>query len=290
MRSLAILFVASTFAFVGNVGCASDDDGSSEVGVDEVTVSQTDRAAIMDGLRARVKPDLANQDIVFNVSGQQGSLRMDRGWVFLMGTIEIRGTGRPPTTAGTIYQDADREGLFDGFRIEALLQKQGNRWVVVEHGIGTTDVWYAGIEERYSQTPRSIYPWLDANRVVQVAPSERMAIMNGLRAVVKPALRNQDIVFNVSRGSFRVSGDYCFLQGMVELRGGGEPSTVGTVYQEDDRLGVFDGFHIEALLKKDGSNWRVLSHGIGSTDMWWIGLHEEFPAAPRTIFPYLDNQ
>lgn len=289
MRSFALLLLASTLALGGAAGCAGDD-GSSDVAEDNVTISANERAAIMDGLRARVKPDLAYQDIVFNVSGAQGSLRMEGGWAFLMGTVETRGTGRPPTTAGTIYADADREGLFDGFRIEALLQKQGNRWVVVEHGIGTTDVWYWAIEERYRQAPRSIFPWLDANRVTQVAPSERMAVMNGLRATVKPDLANQDIVFNVSRGSFRVSGDYCWLQGKIELRGGGQPSGIGTAYQDAIQAGAFDGWRIEALLKKDGSNWRVLQHGIGSTDVWYSGIEETYPAAPRSIFPWLDGR
>ena len=37
----------------------------------------------------------------------------------------------------------------DGVRTEAILAKRNGRWHVVKHGIGATDVWYAGEIDHY---------------------------------------------------------------------------------------------------------------------------------------------
>src|SRR5262249_10768196 len=124
------------------------------------TVSVEERAAIMDTLRARVKPDLANQDVVFNVNVSHGSFRGAQNFCWLMGRVELRAAGEPGLQ-GTIYEAPAKEGLFDGFRIEALLKKNGGAWEVVDHAIGSTDVWYDGIEDRVPGVPRSIFPHLD---------------------------------------------------------------------------------------------------------------------------------
>jgi hypothetical protein len=292
MRSTLILLLSS-FLACSSLAC-DDTAEKAQSGQEQLsTVSVEERAAIMDGLRARVKPDLANQDVVFDVS--HGSFRVAQNFCWLMGRVELR-AGGDPSLQGTIYDGPAKEGLFDGFRIEALLKKNGTVWEVVDHAIGSTDVWYDGIEDRVPGVPRSIFPYLD-----QVthgaddpasgagAPSERMAIMNALRVKVKPELAKQDILFNVQGGSYRVADDFCWLQGKIQLRAGGDPSTKGTLYEEAAREGLFDGFHVEALLKKDGAFWTVVAHGIGSTDVWYAGIENRVPGVPRSIFPQLDK-
>jgi len=47
------------------------------------------------------------------------------------------------------------DGMMDGLRTEAILVKRNGRWLVVHHGIGTTDVWYVGFCNDY---PRGLIP------------------------------------------------------------------------------------------------------------------------------------
>jgi hypothetical protein len=282
MRTIAIL-LASALALSTVVGCSQAPEDETAATQDDFTAAE--RTGVMDGLRAKVKPTLANQDIVFNVQGQGRVIRIEGNWAWLQGAVEIRGGGEP-TTRGTVYQDADESGIFDGFRIEALLKKDGNSWKVAEYGLGTTDMWWDGIESRFAAAPRALFPWRDQlKNGDEVVATERMTIMNTLRATVKREIPNQDIVFNVrgEGGAFRMKGDYAWLQGSVELRGGGVPSVKGTAFEAEPDF--FDGFHIEALFKKDtNGNWTVANHAIGSTDMWWSGIWEAYPDADRALW------
>jgi hypothetical protein len=278
MRALSMFVMLSALALGAGCAANSQEDPASA----EADLASQERAAVINALRAKVKPELGNQDILFNFS--QGSFRTAGNYAFVMGRIQLS-DGSEPTTVGTAYEEDAREGLFDGFRIEALLKKQGSSWTVAVYGIGSTDVWYEGVDQDYPDAPKSIFPWHDGQSLQQVAPSERMQIMSGLRAVVKPELNNQDIVFNVSQGRFAVADGYCWLQGQIELRHGGEPTARGTSYEDEDNEGLLDGFHIEALLKKEGDTWKVLEHGIGSTDVWYVGIAGRHPDAPASIFP-----
>ncbi len=281
MRSVFFLMVASTLAFSA-VGCAASPEGDQTTDLGEANLtSAQERAKIMDALRAVVKPDVANQDIVFDVS--RGHLNVSGGWAWLQGTVALR-NGAEPSTAGTAYADDAREGLFDGWHIEALLKHDDGGWNVITHGIGSTDVWWWGIDESYPEAPKSIFPYLDTN---VVAPAERVAIMDALRAVVKAEAGNQDIVFNVQGdgGRFNVKDGWCWLQGTVQLRNGRTPATAGTRYEESANEGLFDGWHIEALLKLEDGGWKVVTHGVGSTDVWWSGIADSYPDAPKVIFP-----
>ena len=245
----------------------------------------------MDALRGTVKPELGNQDILFAVSEPGQVLRQSGNFAWLQGRIELR-NGKDPETKGTSFEEDAKEGIMDGFHVEALFQKKNGAWKVLEHGVGSTDVWWEGIETRHTDAPRAIFPWLDSGATDQsVAPTVRIAIMDGLRAVVKPEFKGQDIVFNVSgQGVFRVQGDWVWMQGKVQLRNGKDPSIDGTDFQTAADDGVFDGFHIEALLHKVNGSWTVVDHGVGSTDVWWDGLWDRHPDAPRGIFPMLDGK
>lgn len=53
------------------------------------------------------------------------------------------------------HMDRASEGLMDGLRTEALLTRRNGRWLVTEHAIGATDVWYVGLCGRY---PRGLIP------------------------------------------------------------------------------------------------------------------------------------
>lgn len=283
MKTIRAIVVASAFLSLvgtGLVGCAApapeDEAGDSREAV--VGVTSESRAAIMNALRAELAPGMGGQAIVFDAS--QGHFKAEGDWAFLMAHIVLRDGGEP-VTRGTEYEELAKEGLFDGFRVEALFQNVGGTWKVVEHGVGSTDVWWDGLWTAYPAAPRGIFPSLSAP---VVTASERQAIMGGLRAVVKPELANQDILFDVSKGHFQARDGWCFLRGNIQLRDGKAPSTKGTSYEDEAKEGLFDGFHVEALLKLEGTTWKVLEHGVGSTDVWWDGLASKYPGAPSSIW------
>lgn len=221
---------------------------------------------------------MGGQSIVFNAS--QGHFATSGSWAFVMARIQLP-NGAEPQVRGTAYQPLAEDGLFDGFRVEALLKLDDEGWGVVAHGVGSTDVWWDGIWQQYPEAPRQIFPGLEAPVVSQ---SERMAIMGGLRVELKRELADQDIVFDVSQGHFAAKDGWCWMKGRIQLRGGGEPSLRGTAYEATARDGLFDGFRFEALLKKGPVRWNVLAHAVGSTDVWYQGISAQYPDAPRAIW------
>lgn len=50
------------------------------------------------------------------------------------------------------------EDSYDCCHAEALFQKKAGKWVVLEEGAFSTDVWYDGINKRYPKVPVAIFP------------------------------------------------------------------------------------------------------------------------------------
>jgi hypothetical protein len=95
-----------------------------------------DRTAMMDSLRAVVRPDIGG-DIVFVVR----ELRSNGTWAFAV-LEPTRPNGRPIVLNDTpIYKRSDAD-LLDGLRTEAIWRKEGGVWRVEAHAIGATDVWW----------------------------------------------------------------------------------------------------------------------------------------------------
>jgi hypothetical protein len=272
---IALAFALGVSSLGLLAGCAVDATASDAATTDEA-ITSTERAAIMNALRVKVRPELRNQDIVFNVS--EGHFKAQSGYAFLSGQIQLRSTGAPVDYRGTEYQQYIDEGWFDD-HIDALLKKESGGWKVVTHVIGATDVAWEGWWEEYG-APRSIFP---GQADEDHASSERRAVMDSLREKLKPELRNQDIVFHVRDvGAYAAAGDFAFLRGQIRLRDGRPVDYRGTEYQEYIDEGLFDdGF--AALLKKQGDQWVVLAHVIGPTDVPWVTWAEDF-GAPADIF------
>src|ERR1043166_1492637 len=92
MRSTFAFIVASALALgTLTMGCshASAEDDVAGAAAD---LSPADRSGIMDALRAKVKPELANQDIVFNVA-EGDVLRVEGSYAWLQGKIQLRAGG-----------------------------------------------------------------------------------------------------------------------------------------------------------------------------------------------------
>jgi hypothetical protein len=79
------------------------------------------------------------------------ALKVRNGWAFLRGVL-LDKSGKPMDYRGTPYQESIEAGTFDDW-LCALLHNEGNRWQVVAHAIGATDVPFADWAERYHAPP-----------------------------------------------------------------------------------------------------------------------------------------
>lgn len=110
--------------------------------------------------------------------------------------------------------------------------------------------------------------------------AERTTILNTLRVPVEKNLK-QKVQFVAQ--TFNVQGNWAFLFGDLRNSSGGKPNYKGTQYQEAINEGMFDN-NFQALLKKTGGKWKVVTYLIGCTDVCWIPWREDHKA-PKAIFP-----
>jgi hypothetical protein len=108
-----------------------------------------ERQAIMDTLRVPVKRELKN-GVIFKID----ALKVQDGWAFVRG-VPKSPDGGPMDYRGTVYEENQRQGVFDDWFC-ALLRKRGERWQVVTYSIGATDVAYEGWDKKY-HAPRAIF-------------------------------------------------------------------------------------------------------------------------------------
>ncbi len=110
--------------------------------------------------------------------------------------------------------------------------------------------------------------------------AERTAILAALRVPVEKELK-QKIQFSID--TFKVQGNWAFINGTPQKMSGGEPNYKNTQYGEAITNGAFDN-NFQALLKKTGGKWKVVTYAVGCTDVCRIGWDEKYKA-PKTIFP-----
>ena len=79
-----------------------------------------------------------------NVEFKVALIRVQGDWAFVIADPQRK--GGKPIDGWRIF--GEHFGNMDGLRIEAVLRKKGRRWVVVDHGIGATDVWYCDVGPR----------------------------------------------------------------------------------------------------------------------------------------------
>lgn len=93
-----------------------------------------ERQAIMDAIRPAIEARL-NPPIEFVVK----QLRVLDGWAFAQ-VVPQRPGGKPIDVRGTMLAEQE-EGL-DGLHTEAILQRRGQSWFLIDHAIGAGDVWF----------------------------------------------------------------------------------------------------------------------------------------------------
>lgn len=113
----------------------------------------TERAAILDALRAPVEKDL-RQKIQFSVN----HFNVQGNWAFLDGAPQSPSGGQP-NYKGTQYREAIEAGMFDN-NFFALLKKTSGKWKVIKYQIGCTDVCYLPWQKDY-RAPKAIFPYIE---------------------------------------------------------------------------------------------------------------------------------
>ncbi|MGH9903468.1 MAG: hypothetical protein ACRD68_16800, partial [Pyrinomonadaceae bacterium] len=107
----------------------------------------------------------------------------------------------------------------------------------------------------------------------------RQAVVDALRAPVQKELK-KNVVFKINH--LKVKGGWAFLRGVPQQPGGQPMDYQGTPYQQAIEDGVFDN-EVCALLRKQGSKWRVVTYSLGATDVVYEGWDKEYKA-PSAIF------
>ena len=105
------------------------------------------------------------------------------------------------------------------------------------------------------------------------------AILGALRVPVEKELK-QKIKFSVQ--NFKMQGVWAFVGGAPQNSSGGEPNYRNTKYASQVSDGAFDN-NFQALLKKTGGKWKVITCAIGCTDVCWLDWDTKYKA-PKAIF------
>jgi len=116
--------------------------------------------------------------------------------------------------------------------------------------------------------------------VTGTAATEREAILSTLRGPVEKQLRQQT-VFKVQH--LKVQDGWAYLSAVPQRPGGKAMDYGQSVYQKQIELGAFED-SINALLRKRGENWTVVTYNIGATDVVWLPWAKKY-GAPEAIFP-----
>ena len=103
--------------------------------------------------------------------------------------------------------------------------------------------------------------------------AQRTQMLDLLRGEIRKSVR-QEVVFVVDH--FKVSGEFAWFEGTVQRKDGGQ-----ITFPDED----YDCCKATCLFVKRGSNWSIAEYGAFGTDVWWAGIGNRFPRAPRSLFP-----
>ena len=107
----------------------------------------------------------------------------------------------------------------------------------------------------------------------------RAAILDCAREPVAVAL-GKPVLFRVKQ--LGASGNWAFLHADMEERGGKPIDFTGTPRADDAAHGAVSRT-FAALLRRNGTEWTVVTHAIGPTDVAWADWATRY-GAPPAIF------
>ena len=106
--------------------------------------NEMDRTMMLDIYRAKLYND-HQQEFVFVVK----HFKVGNGYAWLMADLQ-----RKDGNKISVPDDGIASACC---HVEALFKKSGSKWLLVESGAFSTDVWWQGIGRKYEQAPRSIF-------------------------------------------------------------------------------------------------------------------------------------
>ena len=132
----------------------------------------------------------------------------------------------------------------------------------------------------YSQTMYDYKKKTPSNEV------DRTKILDILRANLYQDYQ-QEFIFVVN--TLNVSANYAWFKGNVQRKDGRAEQMrkeLDATFKEKYDDFPYDCCHVEALLKKSGEKWYIVAMEEFSTDIWWDGIWDNHPNAPKKIFSY----
>ncbi|MGC6464991.1 MAG: hypothetical protein ACON5N_05345 [Akkermansiaceae bacterium] len=109
---------------------------------------------------------------------------------------------------------------------------------------------------------------------------ERTDILNAIRDPLEDTL-HQPLIFRVDH--LKVQDNWAFLIGTPRTKDDKPVNYKGTRFEGEADLA--DELLV-CLLRFKQNRWYVVTHGLFTNDVWWIGLDKEYKA-PKGIFPAL---
>ena len=108
-----------------------------------------ERKAILDGVRPVVEQKLKGE-VVFAVN----DIRAYKNWAFVMADPQ-RKDGKRFDIVKLFGKETSQ--MMDGLKVTAVLQRRGADWVLVEHMIGATDVWWTSYcDDKTRKVPKEV--------------------------------------------------------------------------------------------------------------------------------------
>ena len=108
-----------------------------------------ERKAILDAVRPAVEQKLKGE-VVFVVN----EIRVYKNWAFVMADPQ-RKDGKRFDSVRLFGKETSQ--MMDGLGVTALLQRKGSQWVLFEHGLGATDLWYSSYcDDNVRKVPKEV--------------------------------------------------------------------------------------------------------------------------------------
>ena len=274
----------ASILFASLASCAAGTD-ASEPGkkTDGLEPGSSERAELMEAIHAGVDPSIGSQPNEYVVD----HLAVEAEFAFVSATVQAPGGGEIDWSQSRWSADVEA-GLFDGPHMQVLVGKNSqDEWEVVQFDIGATDVWWAGLWDRYPTKTCALYPFSYEGCTDIVEPArgggDRELVVAAIHEEFDPKFNGQanQIVF----AHLQMSSEFVFATGSLQTPLGGELDIQDSEFAELDAEGLFDGPNFSFFLQKDQSgNWTQVFSDIGSTDVSWWGLWTD-SGAPCGIFP-----
>ena len=123
------------------------------------------------------------------------------------------------------------------------------------------------------------------NLAKDMSSADRKNIVEALKLKMQPDLKLKP---KLVVKELWVKNGFAYFIGQAKAENGKAIDFTKTVYREQVEAGIFDGDGTNALLKKTGNKWKVLTYVIGPSDVPWGCWWKEYKA-PKEIFDYAEK-